>query len=694
MMSAEQSVSAVVVSAAKRTRSADTAGILCNEEAKKRRTEPSHGSEAAAALSVAFAPGAKGRKASDLIDELLVSSFTWLSAVEIVMGVREVCRRWRDLSFSNGAWSEVQRRFRAMRADPTRIPNPHDSLRFVRGSDVGAEEYDLALREYRTCLEASSAMAVDDLSAALKDLPVFAADLEKFWWQQPRPSLRSARNMWQRVSSEPAIRTVKVGQQNLENQLTWRNTFAEFQHEVSTLWALDLYTELGFFPPVHSRVVRAVRGSKWCWEECLCDMHVHPNELLITGERNYCAPQRLMVNTRQHHDFLSGPYRLLDNRVNGFPCWEREAEDGCQEKKAWLFSSPCGVWTVSNRETDFCFGSGHIASAIRHNGWLPQTNREWMFGDGKEWLADMTISVRTLQDPSAKFLEKQKEVTPRMRATLISWISQMQHWQQGPFPMQVFSLTVLMLDKYLAATLVSKDELQLVACACIVVAHKAECPLIAGDSVDLFDRLVRISDYAYTKEQIVEKADEVVAELGANITRHPTIYLFLERYLDVLREKEDEFEPILQDAAEFIMELAVMQYEVVSRFRVSVIAAAALLVAARVWTPLPLYTFCGTTLTTLHTQTLPVPVPKCVDELSMLDCNNEFCAAELHKLVCTSLLCVVLCSPHLSHTHCAVLSPQVCSARPWVGHKKALAKKYANPDRSSVSMIYDSQAML
>eukprot|EP01061_Rhynchopus_euleeides_P021978 TRINITY_DN3585_c3_g1_i1.p1 TRINITY_DN3585_c3_g1~~TRINITY_DN3585_c3_g1_i1.p1 ORF type:complete len:239 (+),score=97.28 TRINITY_DN3585_c3_g1_i1:385-1101(+) len=230
-----------------------------------------------------------------------------------------------------------------------------------------------------------------------------------------------------------------------------------------------------------------------------------------------------------------------------------------------------------------------------------------------------------------------------MRAFVVGWLSDVQSWSRGPLPMHAHFLTVMLADKFLGVRDVRKDDLQLLACAAAVVANQVEGPVLLGEAgPSILERMWVLCNKTYTTQQIQENADELLRVLGPDVVRHPTAYLFLERYLDLLRERE-QLHPLTQDAAEYVAEMALLHYDVVVKFRIAVIAAASLLVACR---------------------NLPFPVPKCVDELRMLDGTVELCAAELTKLMLTS--------------------------RPCASYRANLRVKYSSPCRSNAAQMFDS----
>eukprot|EP00659_Diplonema_papillatum_P005934 gene5934-9096_t len=404
--------------------------------------------------------GSDGRADRKTIDSLLTPILEecvgYLSAVEISTAVRRISKKWHAISRSNAAWQHVHQR-----CSQITVPNPCKRLSIDRlEGELGDEGYQDVLQYYHSLFEEAASSCKADLETAFSQLPNEPKDVEKWWWSQPRPSLRRARQMWHRIAADPSIRNVLVGEDHIEEHLTHRKTFTEFQYQVGDLWVHDLYVDMAFLPPVHSR-------------DCGCDMHVHAMDRLVTAEQRYCLPPHLYLHTPYHNKFCEGLYVLQQKKVNGFPCWAKaDAEQPGQKPPAsgWLYSSPCGIWTFTDREGDFSSGAGHIAASARHHGWMPPANRYWMHGDSVRWTEERHISVRCAATAHSKFLREQKEVTPRIRSAVVGWLCDIQWWHKGPFSMQTLYLATAIIDLYLAKQAVKRDELQILACAAVVVS--------------------------------------------------------------------------------------------------------------------------------------------------------------------------------------------------------------------------------
>ena len=552
----------------------------------------------------------------------------WLSAVEISTTVRRVSKKWYQLSRGNNAWSEIWRRVDNLRRNG--IFQVCDGLELLKLDELTEEGFNLAVETYNKLFASASQSCRESLSRTLDEvINLEPNELESWWWKTPKPSFRIAKKMWNKIHEDPSIRTVSVGEDHIEGHFTSRS-FSEFQCQVGELWVLDLYIAMGFLPNQ-----TCCAGSN-----CLC-LGFHSLETLITAERRISTPKHIILNSPNHHNFCSGKYEQMPALVNGFPYWYLKGTGGAGSS-SWLYSSPIGIWTFTNCKGDFETGAGHVTALTEHSGLLPQCCREWLYGDGTKWIQDRTISVRG-SNLRPKFLKNQKSVTPRMRSIVIGWLSDIQSWQKASLP--TLFLAAELTDRYLEQVLVEKYDLQLVACSAMVIANQIEGVLVLGGGdhgTSQVDRMHHLSEECYSKEQIQQKAEEIITVLGPEAARYPTPQLFLDKYLEFMRDVAEAHAVPVDDASHYACEMALLHYEIISKYPASVVAAASLLVACRV---------------------LAVQPP---DHISQTGIDVEICAASLIRIF--------------------------SSARPWTSYKKNLHEKYRVDSRGRVSELFDSLA--
>ncbi|KAK3019674.1 hypothetical protein RJ639_003218 [Escallonia herrerae] len=146
------------------------------------------------------------------------------------------------------------------------------------------------------------------------------------------------------------------------------------------------------------------------------------------------------------------------------------------------------------------------------------------------------------------YLDSQPEINDRMRSILVDWLTEVHHkFELMP---ETFYLTVNILDRYLSAERVPRKELQLVGISAMLMASKYE--EIWAPEVNDF---VRISDSAYTHEQVLLMEKRILGALEWNLTV-PTPYVFLVRFI-----KASFFEPKVNgEYGYFLAELGMMNY--------------------------------------------------------------------------------------------------------------------------------------
>ncbi|XP_068095706.1 G2/mitotic-specific cyclin-B1-like isoform X2 [Hyperolius riggenbachi] len=195
-----------------------------------------------------------------------------------------------------------------------------------------------------------------------------------------------------------------------------------------------------------------------------------------------------------------------------------------------------------------------------------------------EYVKDIYSYLRSLEEAQAvspNYLQGQ-EVTGNMRAILIDWLVQVQ--MKFRLLQETMFMTVGIIDRFLQANPVPKNQLQLVGVTAMFLASKYEemYPPEIGD-------FTFVTDHTYTKAQIREMEMKILRVLNFAFGR-PLPLHFLRR-----ASKIGEVTAEQHNLAKYLMELVMVDYDMV-HYPPSQIAAAASCLAMKVlsagdWTP-------------------------------------------------------------------------------------------------------------
>jgi len=167
--------------------------------------------------------------------------------------------------------------------------------------------------------------------------------------------------------------------------------------------------------------------------------------------------------------------------------------------------------------------------------------------------------------PSANYMSRQTDITPRMRAILIDWLVEVhQKFKMQP---QTLYICVNILDRYLERKIVKRDELQLIGCAALWTASKIE--EIYSPEVQDF---VHISDRAFKRSDLLAMEGQLLNVLEFKLT-FPTHFVFLTRWSRVANA--DKRQKLF---ASYCVERTLQEYSFL-RYKPSLIAAAGVYVA-------------------------------------------------------------------------------------------------------------------
>ena len=192
------------------------------------------------------------------------------------------------------------------------------------------------------------------------------------------------------------------------------------------------------------------------------------------------------------------------------------------------------------------------------------------------------------KQPSACYMQRQQDLTPRMREILVDWLVEVHckfHLQQ-----ETLFLAVNIIDRFLERRAVMRTKLQLVGCTALLLAAKYE-EICVPEVMDF----VAIADRTHSKEEMLRMESIVLQALHFNITT-PSPYRFLQRYhmlasslcelpwpptapaVSPLASSSYSFCSLLRLLGEFLLELTLQEYRFLS-YLPSVIAASSLFIS-------------------------------------------------------------------------------------------------------------------
>jgi len=166
--------------------------------------------------------------------------------------------------------------------------------------------------------------------------------------------------------------------------------------------------------------------------------------------------------------------------------------------------------------------------------------------------------------PKADYMEKQTDITVRMRTILVDWLVEV-HMKYRLRP-ETLHLTVNLIDRYLTRIPVMRKRLQLVGVVAMFIASKFE----EINPPELHD-WVYITDNAYTKDDILKMECNMLTTLSFQIVVPTAAHFF-----DVL-EKANACDAVHCETARYLLELGLLDIRMLQYTPSQIVAAALLL---------------------------------------------------------------------------------------------------------------------
>jgi len=192
--------------------------------------------------------------------------------------------------------------------------------------------------------------------------------------------------------------------------------------------------------------------------------------------------------------------------------------------------------------------------------------------DCEEYGREIDEYIKSIEDQytvNPNYMSKQKDINTTMRAILVDWLIDVHI--RFKLKTETLFITINILDRYLEKEQVKRDYLQLIGVTAVFISSKYE-EIYPPELKDF----VYITDYAYTKEQILCAEQKVLCTLGFNLNP-PTSKRFLQR-LSMLY-------PVPNKAlflAQYLLELSLIESGML-KYEPSVLACSALSVGSELY---------------------------------------------------------------------------------------------------------------
>ena len=144
------------------------------------------------------------------------------------------------------------------------------------------------------------------------------------------------------------------------------------------------------------------------------------------------------------------------------------------------------------------------------------------------------------------YIEKQSEITGKMRAILFDWLFDL-HYKFKMFPETLYTVTMLV-DRYLMSKDIPKEKLQLVGTTAFFIAAKYE----ETYQVPELDDLVHFAAKTFTKQEIIKMEAEIIQELNFDLITI-TSFRFFEALGKVSKMDAKNFH-----LAQYVLELSLL----------------------------------------------------------------------------------------------------------------------------------------
>lgn len=180
-------------------------------------------------------------------------------------------------------------------------------------------------------------------------------------------------------------------------------------------------------------------------------------------------------------------------------------------------------------------------------------------------IINQLFSSEALALPPADYMDKQTDITAKMRMILIDWLIEV-HMKYRLRP-ETLHLTVNLIDRYLSKKQITRKRLQLVGVAAMFIASKFE-EITPPELRDW----VYITDNAYTKDDVLMMECNMLATLNFKVVV-PTAAHFFDHFATA-----NVCDNVHRSFAQYVMELGLLDMRML-QYKPSHMVAAALLLS-------------------------------------------------------------------------------------------------------------------
>ncbi|RLN27767.1 cyclin-A3-2-like [Panicum miliaceum] len=181
------------------------------------------------------------------------------------------------------------------------------------------------------------------------------------------------------------------------------------------------------------------------------------------------------------------------------------------------------------------------------------------------------LEVEPRRRPRSDYIEAvQSDVTANMRTILVDWLVEVA--EEYKLVADTLYLAISYIDRFLSANVLSRDKLQLLGVAAMLIAAKYE-----EISLPHAEDFCYITDNTYTKQELLKMESDILKLLQFELG-NPTIKTFLRRFTRSAHEDKKRSILLMEFLGSYLAELSLLDYGCL-RFLPSVVAASVMFVA-------------------------------------------------------------------------------------------------------------------